>query len=97
MKAPGVTVCPIKLAGGDSHVNEVLFDDVKISDDHRMSPVGGGFEVALATLLIDRYVATDSAGFGPQHALFVDPAHAVNLHGRPSLVTGHTTRHNPHI
>ncbi|MGQ2931504.1 MAG: acyl-CoA dehydrogenase family protein, partial [Sphingopyxis sp.] len=64
MKAPGVTVRPIKLAGGDSHVNEVFFDDVKITDDHRMSPVGGGFAVAIATLMIERYVATDSAGFG---------------------------------
>src|SRR3546814_3384877 len=71
MKAPGVTVRPIKLAGGDSHVNEVFFDDVKIGDDHRMSPVGGGFAVAMATLMIERYVATDSAGFGPHLDLFV--------------------------
>ena len=30
MKAPGVEVRPIKLAGGDSHVNEVFFDDVRL-------------------------------------------------------------------
>ena len=88
MKAPGVTVRPIKLAGGDSHVNEVFFDDVKISDDHRMSPVGGGFAVAMATLMIERYVATDSAGFGPNLDLFVDLAKEVKLNGRPAIEDG---------
>ncbi len=88
MKAPGVTVRPIKLAGGDSHVNEVFFDDVKIGDDHRMSPVGGGFAVALATLMIERYVATDSAGFGPHLGLFVDLAKEVKLNGRPAIEDG---------
>ncbi|MGV7120691.1 acyl-CoA dehydrogenase family protein [Sphingopyxis sp. 550A] len=88
MKAPGVTVRPIKLAGGDSHVNEVFFDDVKISDDHRMSPVGGGFAVALATLMIERYVATDSAGFGPHLDLFIDLAKEVRLNGKPAIEDG---------
>ena len=83
MKAPGVTVRPIKLAGGDSHVNEVFFDDVKIGDDHRMSPVGGGFAVAMATLMIERYVATDSAGFGPHLNLFVELAKATEINGKP--------------
>jgi alkylation response protein AidB-like acyl-CoA dehydrogenase len=88
MKAPGVTVRPIKLAGGDSHVNEVFFDDVKIGDDHRMSPVGGGFAVAMATLMIERYVATDSAGFGPHLDLFVALAEAAEINGRPAIEDG---------
>ena len=88
MRAPGVTVRPIKLAGGDSHVNEVFFDDVKISDDHRMSPVGGGFGVALTTLMIERYVATDSAGFGPHLDLFVDLAKDLKLNGKPAIEDG---------
>lgn len=88
MKAPGVTVRPIKLAGGDSHVNEVFFDDVKIGDDHRMSPVGGGFAVALTTLMIERYVATDSAGFGPHLDLFVDLAKDLRINGKPAIEDG---------
>lgn len=88
MKAPGVMVRPIKLAGGDSHVNEVFFDDVKVSDDHRMSPVGGGFAVAMATLMIERYVATDSAGFGPHLDLFVDLAKATRINGKPAIADG---------
>ena len=88
MKAPGVTVRPIKLAGGDSHVNEVFFDDVKVSDDHRMSPVGEGFAVAMATLMIERYVATDSAGFGPHLDLFVELAKSTRINGRPAIEDG---------
>ncbi|MFL0413661.1 MULTISPECIES: acyl-CoA dehydrogenase family protein [Sphingomonas] len=88
MKTPGVTVRPIKLAGGDSHVNEVFFDDVRIDDRHRMSPVGGGFAVAMATLMIERYVATDSAGFGPHLDLFVELARSVSLNGRPAIEDG---------
>ncbi len=88
MKAPGVTVRPIKLAGGDSHVNEVFFDDVKVSDDHRMSPVGEGFGVAMATLMIERYVATDSAGFGPHLDLFIDLAKSTQINGRPAIEDG---------
>jgi alkylation response protein AidB-like acyl-CoA dehydrogenase len=84
MKAPGVTVRPVKLAGGDSHVNEVWFDDVKIGDDHRMSPVGGGFGVAMATLMIERYVATDSGGFGPHLDLFIDLAKSIEVNGKPA-------------
>jgi alkylation response protein AidB-like acyl-CoA dehydrogenase len=88
MKAPGVTVRPIKLAGGDSHVNEVFYDDVKISDDHRMSPVGGGFGVAMATLMIERYVATDSGGFGPHLDLFISLAKDVEINGKPAIQDG---------
>ncbi len=88
MKAPGVDVRPVKLAGGDSHVNEVFFDDVKIDDDHRMSPVGGGFGVALTTLMIERYIATDSAGFGPPIDLFVELAKDTQINGKPAIEDG---------
>jgi alkylation response protein AidB-like acyl-CoA dehydrogenase len=88
MKAPGVDVRPIKLAGGDSHVNEVFFDDVKLTDAQRMSPVGGGFAVAMATLMIERYVATDSGGFGPHLDLFIDLAREIEVGGRAALDDG---------
>jgi alkylation response protein AidB-like acyl-CoA dehydrogenase len=88
MRTPGVTVRPVKLAGGDSHVNEVFFDDVKIDDNHRLSSVGGGFAVAMTTLMIERYVATDSAGFGPHLDLFISLAKEVELNGRPAIEDG---------
>lgn len=88
MKAPGVTVRGIKLAGGDSHVNEVFFDNVRVEDNQRMSPVGGGFAVAITTLMIERYIATDSGGFGPHLDLFVDLAKELEINGRRAIEDG---------
>ena len=88
MKAPGVEVRPIKLAGGDSHVNEVFFDDVRLEDNQRMGEVGGGFGLALHTLMIERYIATDSAGFGPHLDLFVKLAKTAHVGGRPAIEDG---------
>jgi alkylation response protein AidB-like acyl-CoA dehydrogenase len=88
MKAPGVTVRPVKLAAGDSHVNEVFFDDVRLSDAQRMGPVGGGFAVAMETLFIERYGAQDPAGFGPPLSVFVELARGCEIEGRPALTDG---------
>lgn len=88
MKAPGVEVRPIKLAGGDSHVNEVFFDDVKMTYEQRMGAVGGGFGVALHTLMIERYIATDSGGFGPHLDLFIDLAREIEVNEKPALADG---------
>lgn len=88
MRAKGVEVRPIKLAGGDSHVNEVFLDDVRLEDSQRMGAVGGGFGVALHTLMIERYIATDSAGFGPHLDLFVDQARDLSINGKPAIKDG---------
>lgn len=88
MRSPGVDVRPVKLAGGDSHVNEVFFDDVRLEDNQRLSPVGGGFGVAMATLMIERYAATDSSGFGPNLRLFTSLARDVEVNGRPAIKDG---------
>jgi alkylation response protein AidB-like acyl-CoA dehydrogenase len=88
MKAKGVDVRPIKLAGGDSHVNEVFLDDVRMEDNQRMGEVGGGFGVALHTLMIERYIATDSAGFGPHLNEFVKLAQRTELNGKPAIEDG---------
>lgn len=85
MRAPGITVRPIKLGDGGNHVNEVFFDEVRLDDAQRLSPVGGGFAVAMATLMIERYVATDSAGFGPDLDVFVETARQAAINGRPAL------------
>ncbi|MFA7602686.1 MAG: acyl-CoA dehydrogenase family protein [Novosphingobium sp.] len=88
MQAPGVTVRPLRLAAGDSHVNEVFFDEVRLTDGQRLSPVGGGFATAMATLMIERYSASDPAGFGPPLDLFVDLAREVEIGGRPAIEDG---------
>ena len=88
MKAPGVTVRPIKLADGGHHVNEIFFDDVRLDDSQRLSPVGGGFGVAMATLMIERYSASDSSGFGPHLDTFIELARHCEIGGRPALEDG---------
>ena len=54
MKAEGIDVRPIKQANGDSGFNEVYFDNVRITDDHRLGEVGGGWQVSLTTLMNER-------------------------------------------
>ncbi len=88
MRTPGITIRQIRLAGGDAHVNEVFFDDVQIGDDQRLSPVGGGFAVAMDTLMIERYVAGDSAGAGPPLDTFVELAQTTRINGRPAIEDG---------
>jgi alkylation response protein AidB-like acyl-CoA dehydrogenase len=88
MRAPGVTVRPVRLADTSTHVNEVFFDDVRLDDGQRLSPVGGGFGTALATLVIERYSAGDPAGFGPPLSVFVDLARECTVGGRPAIEDG---------
>ncbi|MEV0900655.1 acyl-CoA dehydrogenase family protein [Actinoplanes sp. NPDC049802] len=54
MKAPGVTVRPLRQMNGESHFNEVFFDDVRIPDTERLGDVGAGWTVALTTLMNER-------------------------------------------
>ncbi|MBU6266543.1 MAG: acyl-CoA dehydrogenase family protein [Sphingomonadales bacterium] len=88
MKAPGMTVRPFRLAAGDSHVNEVFLDDVRLDDSQRLSAVGGGFGAAMATLMIERYTATDPAGFGPPLGAFIELAKERTVRGRPAIADG---------
>ena len=50
MKAPGVTVNPLRGITGDAHFNEVFFDDVFVPDDDVVGDVNRGWLVARATL-----------------------------------------------
>lgn len=88
MKAPGVTVRPVKLAGGGTDVNEVFFDEVRVPDSQRLGAVGGGFGVAIDTLMIERYSAGDSGGFGPRLETFIELAREADINGRPALQDG---------
>jgi alkylation response protein AidB-like acyl-CoA dehydrogenase len=54
MKAPGVQVRPIRQMTGEHHFNEVFFTDVRLGDDCRIGPVGGGWRVGLTTLMNER-------------------------------------------
>jgi alkylation response protein AidB-like acyl-CoA dehydrogenase len=57
MKAPGVTVAPIKTMGGSSHFCEVFFDGLRIPDRDRIGGIGDGWRVSVTTLMNERTLA----------------------------------------
>jgi alkylation response protein AidB-like acyl-CoA dehydrogenase len=69
MKAPGVTVNPLRGLTGDSHFNEVFFDDVFVPDSDVVGDVNRGWLVARATLGNERISigggSGGAIGFGP--------------------------------
>lgn len=54
MRAPGVEVRRIKQISGGSNFCEVFFNDLRVSDDQRLGEIGGGWGVALTTLMNER-------------------------------------------
>ena len=64
LKAPGVTVRPLRQITGEAHFNEVFFDDVRVPDDQRLDEVGSGWKVALTTLMNERMAIGGAGGGG---------------------------------
>ena len=62
MKSSGVEVRPIRQASGASGFNEVFFTDVRIPDSQRVGDVGGGWQVALTTLMHERLAVGGGQG-----------------------------------
>lgn len=54
MTSPGVTVEPIKQASGHSDFNEVFFTDVFVPDDMLVGTPGAGWDLAVATMAVER-------------------------------------------
>jgi 3-oxochol-4-en-24-oyl-CoA dehydrogenase len=75
MKSPGVTVNPLRGITGDSHFNEVFFDDVFVPDDDVVGDVNRGWLVARATLGNERV----SIGGGSGGAVGFSPDDLVKL------------------
>ena len=62
MRAPGVTVKPLKQITGDDEFNEVFFDNVRVHESHVLGGVNNGWAVGLTTLMYERL----ALGFGLQ-------------------------------
>jgi alkylation response protein AidB-like acyl-CoA dehydrogenase len=54
MHAPGVEVRPLRDMAGGTHFNEVFLNEVRVPDANRLGPVGGGWTVAMTTLMNER-------------------------------------------
>lgn len=54
MRAPGVTIRPLRQMSGGADFNEVFFDDVEVPDSERLGDVDDGWRVALTTLMAER-------------------------------------------
>ena len=63
MRAPGVTIKPLKQMNGGSGFNEVFFDDVRVPHENVLGDVNEGWTVAITTLMNER-VAIGSGGGG---------------------------------
>lgn len=85
MKAPGVTVRPIRRLGGEPDLNEVFLDNVYVPDSQRLGGVGEGFKVAIETLMIERYAVVDESGYAPPLEALVDMARERRIGDAPAL------------
>jgi len=91
LKAPGVSVRPIRQLHGSEEFNEVFFDDVRIPDAWRLGEIGAGFRLAVETLMIERYTAAaDETGFGPPLEALTAIAETARLNSGSALDDGRT-------
>jgi alkylation response protein AidB-like acyl-CoA dehydrogenase len=54
MHAPGVEVRPLRQITGEAEFNEIFFTDVEVPAENVLGEVGGGWQVAMTTLLHER-------------------------------------------
>ena len=86
MRAPGVTVRPLRQMTGGAAFNEVFLDNVAVDDQRRLGPAGDGWKVALTTLGYERRAMGHSA-FGGAGILsterLIGLVRAMNKEGDP--------------
>ena len=54
MHAPGVEVRPLRQITGEAEFNEIFFSDVEVPVENVLGEIGGGWQVAMTTLLHER-------------------------------------------
>ncbi|MDX6615189.1 MAG: hypothetical protein QOD60_280 [Solirubrobacterales bacterium] len=54
MEQPGVDVRPLRQITGESEFNEVFFEEAEVPDENIVGEPGGGWQVALTTLMFER-------------------------------------------
>jgi alkylation response protein AidB-like acyl-CoA dehydrogenase len=80
LKAPGVTIRPLRQMTGDSHFNEVFLDDVRVAADDLVGGPNDGWRVLTAMLTHERLaLGAGTGGIGqgwarPTSARFIEMA-----------------------
>jgi alkylation response protein AidB-like acyl-CoA dehydrogenase len=54
MHEPGVEVRPLRQITGEAEFNEIFFEDVEVPRENVLGEIGGGWQVAMTTLLHER-------------------------------------------
>jgi alkylation response protein AidB-like acyl-CoA dehydrogenase len=78
MRAPGVSVRPLRQMNGGANFNEVFFDSVRIPADQILGEPGEGWRVALTTLMNER-MAIGAGGSSERKSPLVPIAHHLDL------------------
>ena len=65
MEQDGVEVRPLRQITGEAEFNEIFFEEAHVPDENVVGDVGGGWKVAITTLMFER------AGLGAAAAMGV--------------------------
>jgi alkylation response protein AidB-like acyl-CoA dehydrogenase len=87
MTLPGIDVRPMKQITGESEFNEVFFDNVKVPANMLVGEEGGGWMIAITTLMFERVmgdVVTGSAYERNVHKM-IDMAGIAKMSGKPVI------------
>lgn len=86
MKAPGVSVRPLKQITGDSEFNEIFFEDVHVPKDNLLGPLNMGWQVLVSTLMHERFGIGETLG-GTEQTLqeLIGVARRVKMNGHTAI------------
>lgn len=85
MKAPGVSVRPLRQMTGGASFNEVFFDEVRVPAANMLGELNQGWGVAITTLMNERVAIGSGGGLGGSSSRFVELARTRGLDADPAI------------
>jgi len=85
MRAPGVTVQPLRQMTGGASFNEVFFDEVRVPADNMLGELNKGWSVAITTLMNERVAIGSGGGLGGGSSRMIEMAKARGLSENPVI------------
>ena len=85
---PGVSIRPLRQLTGDAEFSEMFLDEAWVPEDQVLGPVGGGWRVAITTLMHERATGSFSLLADVRSALdeLVELAHSTRATGEVRLM-----------